>query len=159
MDPDEARRILEEERARGRGLIAGADTVDALEEARTAAVGRKSRIAEVQRSLAGLPPETRKELGRLTNEAFTELREAIDARRAELERNAHGALLASDAVDVTLPGRRPRAGSLHPLTLVEDRIVEIFTRMGYRVAEGPEIEDEWHNFEALNTRPTTPREP
>src|SRR6185295_6036554 len=79
-----------------------------------------------------------------------------EARRDELEEGAEDELLRADAVDVTLPGRRPRASSLHPLSLVQDRIVEIFTRMGYRVAEGPEIEDEWHNFEALNIPPDHP---
>jgi phenylalanyl-tRNA synthetase alpha chain len=97
-----------------------------------------------------MSPEDRREIGRLTNEAFTALREALEARSAELEEGADAVLLEADAVDVTLPGRRPRPGSLHPLTLVERRLVEVFTRMGYRVAEGPEIEDDWHNFEALN---------
>jgi phenylalanyl-tRNA synthetase alpha chain len=156
MDPDDARRILDEERRRGRELIAAATSAAALEEAKVAVLGRKSRVAEVQRSLASLPDEARRELGRATNETFTELREAIEARRDELEAGADSELLRGDAVDVTLPGRRPRAGSLHPLTLVEGAIVDVFTRMGYRVAEGPEIEDEWHNFEALNIPPDHP---
>jgi phenylalanyl-tRNA synthetase alpha chain len=156
MDPTEARRTLDEERARGRELIAAASSLDALEEAKVATLGRKSRVAEVQKSLGTLPPDRKPELGRLVNEAFTELREAIERRREELELGADAVLLQDDAVDVTLPGRRPRPGSLHPLTIVEARTVEIFTRMGYRVAEGPEIEDEWHNFEALNIPPDHP---
>jgi phenylalanyl-tRNA synthetase alpha chain len=156
MDPAEARRTLDEERARGRALVDDAASLEALEEAKVAILGRKSRVAEVQRSLASLPPEDKRELGRLTNEAFTELREAVERRRGELELGADAVLLEDDAVDVTLPGRRPRPGSLHPLSIVESRIVEIFTRMGYRVAEGPEIEDEWHNFEALNIPPDHP---
>jgi phenylalanyl-tRNA synthetase alpha chain len=87
---------------------------------------------------------------------FAVLREALAARGAELEERLEDVLLEGDAVDVTLPGRRPRSGSLHPLSIVEDRIVQIFTRMGYRVAQGPEIEDEWHNFEALNIPPDHP---
>jgi phenylalanyl-tRNA synthetase alpha chain len=110
----------------------------------------------VQRSLGALPAEARREIGRLVNETFAELRQAVERRRDELEVGSDDALLESDAVDVTLPGRRPRIGSLHPLTLVENRIVEIFTRLGYRVAEGPEIEDDWHNFEALNIPPDHP---
>ncbi len=156
MDPNEARRILEEEVARGRESIGAAGSLDALEEAKVAVLGRRARLGEVQRSLGGLPEAERRELGRLTNQAFTELREAVEARRAELQLGADAVLLEADAVDVTLPGRRPRPGSLHPLTLVERRIVEIFTRMGYRVAEGPEIEDDWHNFEALNIPPDHP---
>jgi phenylalanyl-tRNA synthetase alpha chain len=150
MEPNDARRILDEEVARGRGLIAEAGSADALEAAKVAVLGRKAPIGQVQRSLGGMSPEDRREIGRLTNEAFTALREALEARSAELEEGADAVLLEADAVDVTLPGRRPRPGSLHPLTLVERRLVEVFTRMGYRVAEGPEIEDDWHNFEALN---------
>ena len=150
MDPSEASRILDEQRTTGRALFAKARTLEALEEAKVAVLGRKAPIAQVQSSLGSLPADVRREIGRRTNEVFAELREALDARRAELEIGNDAELLEADRVDVTLPGRRPRAGSLHPLTIVEDRIVEIFTRMGYRVAEGPEIEDEWHNFEALN---------
>ena len=129
MDPNEAARTLERELERGRELIAAAGTLEALDEAKIGLLGRK---------------------------AFAELRSALEARRAELEEGAEDELLRADAVDVTLPGRRPRPGSLHPLTLVQERMVEIFTRMGYRVAEGPEIEDEWHNFEALNIPPDHP---
>jgi phenylalanyl-tRNA synthetase alpha chain len=150
MDPSEARRILEEERARGRELIARAGSIEELDRTKTGVLGRKAPVSEVQRSLGSLPEDDRRELGRLTNEVLAELRAEVDTRRAELEGGADAGLLSGDAVDVTLPGRRLRPGSFHPLTLVEDRIVDVFTRMGYRVAEGPEIEDEWHNFEALN---------
>src|ERR671937_458197 len=79
----------------------------------------------------------------------------LEAERARgLEHIA--AASTTDAVDVTLPGRRPRPGSLHPLTIVERHIVDAFTRMGYRVREGPEVEDDWHNFEALNIPPDHP---
>ena len=150
MDPSDARRILEEERARGRALIGQAGSIEELDRAKTAVLGRKAPVSEVQRSIGSLPEDERRELGRLTNEALAELRAEVERRRAELEGGADAELLSGDAVDVTLPGRRPRPGSFHPLTLVENRIVDVFTRMGYLVAEGPEIEDEWHNFEALN---------
>ena len=156
MDPTEAARILEQELERGRAMIAAARSVEELDEAKTAVLGRKAPIAGVQSSLGSLPADARRDLGRRTNEAFADLRSALDARRDELEEGAEDELLRADAVDVTLPGRRPRPSSLHPLSLVQDRIVEIFTRMGYRVAEGPEIEDEWHNFEALNIPPDHP---
>ena len=156
MDPNEAARTLEQELERGRELIAAAGTLEALDEAKIALLGRKAPISAVQSSIGSLPGDARRELGRRTNEAFAELRSALEARRAELEEGAEDELLRADAVDVTLPGRRPRPGSLHPLTLVQERMVEIFTRMGYRVAEGPEIEDEWHNFEALNIPPDHP---
>jgi phenylalanyl-tRNA synthetase alpha chain len=156
MDPTEAARILDEQLERGRALIAAADTTQALEEAKTAVLGRKAPLAGVQSSLGSLPADEKRDLGRRTNEVFAVLREALAARGAELEERLEDVLLEGDAVDVTLPGRRPRSGSLHPLSIVEDRIVEIFTRMGYRVAQGPEIEDEWHNFEALNIPPDHP---
>lgn len=150
MDPNDAHRVLDQELARGRDLIAGVSSLEALEDATSSILGRKTPLAEVQRSLGSIPEDARRELGRRVNDAYAELRAAVDGRRRELESGADAGLLQRDAVDVTLPGRRPRPGSLHPLTLVEDRIVDVFTRMGYRVAEGPEIEDDWHNFEALN---------
>ena len=150
MDADDARRILAAETERGRERIRAAASLEELEDAKVAVLGRKSPVASVQSSLGSLPAADKPEIGKLANRAFTALREALEARRDELEHAAEDALAETDAVDVTLPGRRPRPGSLHPLTLVEGRIVDVFTRMGYRVAEGPEIEDEWHNFEALN---------
>jgi len=150
MDPAEARRILEDERVRGRRLIASAASVDELDAARTSVLGRKTAIGGVGRALGGMVDEERRAVGRQANEVRSELEAAIEERRAALEGSAEAGLLERDRIDVTLPGRRPRHGSLHPLTLVEDRIVEVFTRMGYRVVEGPEIEDDWHNFEALN---------
>jgi len=150
MDPAEARRILEDERARGRRLIASASSLEELGSAKVAILGRKTPIGEVGRALGSMPDDERRALGRLANEVRDELEAAVRERQAELESSSERELLERDRVDVTLPGRRPPLGSLHPLTLVEDRIVEVFTRMGYRVAEGPEIEDDWHNFEALN---------
>lgn len=156
MDPSDARRILEGERARGRELIGRAGSIEELDRTKTDVLGRKAAVSEVQRSIGSLPEDERRELGRLTNEVLAELRAEVENRRAELEGGADAELLLADAVDVTLPGRRLRPGSFHPLTLVEDRMVDVFTRMGYRVAEGPEIEDEWHNFEALNIPPDHP---
>jgi phenylalanyl-tRNA synthetase alpha chain len=150
MDAQQARSIADEELERGLRAFTAADSVDALEAAKTAVLGRKSRLSEVQRALGSLPQDDRRDLGKRVNEAFAQLRNAFDVKRAELELASGAELLQSDAVDVTLPGRRPRAGSLHPLTLMEMEIVDIFTRMGYVAVEGPEVEDEWHNFDALN---------
>jgi phenylalanyl-tRNA synthetase alpha chain len=150
MDPNEARSIADAELERGLRSFAEAGSIDELEAAKTAILGRKSRLSDVQRSIGSVPRDERGELGKRVNEVFAHLRSAYDARRTELELATGSEILDADAVDVTLPGRRPRPGSLHPLTLVEQRMVQIFTRMGYRVAEGPEVEDEWHNFEALN---------
>jgi len=156
MDPAEARRILEEERARGLALIADAGTLDELEAARTAVLGRKAPWSEVQKSLGSLEADHRKQVGMLANDVRSALEAALEERRTALEASSESGLLEADAVDVTLPGRRPRPGSLHPLTIVRRQIVDVFTRMGYRVVEGPEIEDDWHNFEALNIPPDHP---
>jgi phenylalanyl-tRNA synthetase alpha chain len=156
MTPDDALRILEEERRRGVEAFEAASSLDELESAQVAILGRKARFAGVQRSLGDLEPEDRKRVGKAANEVRTALQEALAKRRSALEAAAEEELLAADAVDVTLPGRRPPAGSLHPLTIVEKQIVEIFTRLGYRVAEGPEVENDWYNFQALNIPPDHP---
>jgi phenylalanyl-tRNA synthetase alpha chain len=156
MDPTEAARTLDEQLERGRALIAAADTPEALEEAKTAVLGKKAPLAGVQKSLGSLPDDAKRDLGRRTNEVFTVLRETLEARRVELEEGDVAERLEADRVDVSLPGRRLRSGSLHPLTIVETEIADIFTRMGYLVVEGPEIEDQWHNFDALNIPPDHP---
>jgi phenylalanyl-tRNA synthetase alpha chain len=156
MDPAEATRILDEQLSSGRSLFAEAQTLEALEEAKVAVLGRKAPVSRVQSSLGSLPADVRRDLGRRTNEVFAELRAALEARRSELETGGDTELLEADRVDVTLPGRPTRGGSLHPLTIVEAEIVDIFTRMGYRVVEGSEVEDEWHNFDALNIPPDHP---
>jgi phenylalanyl-tRNA synthetase alpha chain len=155
-DPQEMVRSLERERERGLRAFAGASTLDELEAAQVAILGRKAPFSEIQRALGSLGPDARRDVGRTVNETRAALQGASDARRAELEAATEETLLAADRMDLSLPGRRPRSGSLHPLTLVEDEIVEVFLRLGYRVAEGPEIEDEWHNFEALNIPPDHP---
>ena len=119
-------------------------------------MGRKTRFAEAQRALGSFDHEDRRVVGKLANEVRDVLHTAIEERRAALEVADESRLLDADGVDVTLPGRRPRPGSLHPLAIVERRVVEVFTRMGYQVVEGPEIEDDWHNFEALNIPPDHP---
>jgi phenylalanyl-tRNA synthetase alpha chain len=92
----------------------------------------------------------------VANEARDALNRAFDERRVALEEHAEDELLVSDRIDLTLPGRRPPRGSVHPLTIVEDEIVEVFLRLGFRVVDGPEIEDDWHNFQALNIPPDHP---
>jgi phenylalanyl-tRNA synthetase alpha chain len=156
MDPADARATLEAERARGLEAVASAVALEDLDGLRVAFLGRKAPWSEVQRSLGSFDPDARRELGRLANEVKATLEGALEERRAALEGSAEDALLQGDRVDVTLPGRRQQPGSLHPLTIVRSQIVDVFTRMGYRVAEGPEIEDDWHNFEALNIPPDHP---
>jgi phenylalanyl-tRNA synthetase alpha chain len=156
MDVSELRRTLDRERARGLEAFASASSLEELEAASVSILGRRSALGDVQRSLGSLEEEQRRELGKLVNETRQVLTDARDARRAGLEGAAEAGLLAADALDLSLPGRRAPAGSLHPMTLVENEIVEVFLRLGFRVAEGPEIEDDWHNFEALNIPPDHP---
>ena len=156
ISADEALRTLDEELARGLDLIAVAMSVQELEAAEVAALGRKSRFSSVQRALGALSEEDRRTVGERTNEVRDAFRAALAARRAELDAGREARLLEADRIDVTLPGRRLRPGSLHPLTIVQYEIVDIFTRMGYRVVEGPEVETEWYNFDALNFAPDHP---
>ena len=156
MNAGEMTEALEAERARGLEAFAGAATLADLEIAATSIMGRKSRSAEIQRSLGSLSQDDRRGAGKVANEVRTALQEALDSRRAELEVQAEAALLVADKLDMSLPGRGRGLGSLHPLTLAEDQIVDVFQAMGYRVVEGPEIEDDWHNFEALNIPPDHP---
>jgi phenylalanyl-tRNA synthetase alpha chain len=156
MDSQEMLGILDDAREEGLRAIREARSIDDVEAASVRILGRKSRIAEVQRAIGSLPPEARGDVGQRVNAARSKLETAVETRRAELQLAAEDALLSEDRVDLTLPGRRPRPGSLHPFSLIESEIVEIFTRMGYRVVEGPEVEDEWHNFDALNIPPDHP---
>ncbi len=135
---------------------AGVETLADLDAVEGELIGRKSEIAQARRDLGTLPPEERKDAGRALNEAHETAKAALDARRAELELEAENALLAQDRVDVTLPGAVPPRGTHHLLTQTMDEVCDIFRAMGYQVADGPEIELAWYNFDALNTPPTHP---
>jgi phenylalanyl-tRNA synthetase alpha chain len=150
LDRESALRILQEQEERGRAAISAAASLEELEAAERAFTGRRSPFADVQRALGDLGPKDRRDLGRRANEVRGALETAGAERRRALEAEREAALLAADRVDLTLPGRRARPGSVHPLSAVLDEIVEVFTRMGYRVVEGPEIETEYYNFDALN---------
>ena len=156
MDASEMRRTLETERDRGVARFEAAASLDELDATQVEVLGRKAPFSQVQKALGGLSHEDRRDVGLLVNEARAALTAALEARREVLHLQVEGALLEADRVDLSLPGRRPPAGSLHPLTIVEREIVGVFTSLGYRVAEGPEIEDDWHNFQALNIPPDHP---
>ena len=156
MDALEMRTVLQAERDRGISLFEQAEDLASLEVAQTAVLGRRSPFSQIQRVLGSLTPEERREVGKFANEARQAMTEAFDERRAALDAVAETVLLAADALDLSLPGRRPRHGSLHPLTIVERELVQVFTSLGFKVAEGPEIEDDWHNFQALNIPPDHP---
>lgn len=130
--------------------IASATQLAALEDIRVRLLGKKGEITALLKSLGAMEPQARRAAGARINEAKQALTSAIEARRAALEAQALAAQLADDAIDVTLPGRGQRIGGLHPVTRVRRRIEQIFRGAGFIVADGPEIEDDWHNFEALN---------
>ena len=150
------RRTLETERDRGVARFQAAASLDELDAAQVEVLGRKAPFSQVQKELGGLSHEERRDVGLLANEARAALTAALEVRRDALHLEAEGALLDADGVDLSLPGRRQPVGSLHPLTIVEREIVGVFTSLGFRVAEGPEIEDDWHNFQALNIPPDHP---
>src|SRR6266511_548361 len=156
MEPDAAQRTLDQELQRGLELIAQADSVVAVERARQAVLGRKSAFSEVQRSLGSFSEQDRRSIGHRANEVRDALEQGIRQRREALAESEELERLERDRVDVTLPGRRPRPGAMHPLAVTEYEIVDIFTRMGYRVVEGNEVETDWYNFTALNIPPAHP---
>ncbi|HET6603980.1 MAG TPA: phenylalanine--tRNA ligase subunit alpha [Xanthomonadaceae bacterium] len=136
--------------------VESADSIEALEAVRVRTLGRHGAITGQLKSLGKLPPEQRREQGEQVNLARDRLHQAIIARRTRLEQAELAERVAGERVDVTLPGRDAERGTLHPVMHTLERIVAIFSRLGYGVAEGPEIEDDWHNFEALNFPPHHP---
>ncbi len=136
--------------------IAAAQTPEAVEALRVGLLGKQGSITAQLKQLGALPPEQRKAAGEAINRARDAVGQALAARKAVLEEAALDARLAGEAVDVTLPGRGAARGGIHPVSRTLERIAEIFGRLGYELADGPEIEDDWHNFEALNFPPHHP---
>jgi len=123
----------------------------ALENAKARYLGKAGVLTAELKALGTLPADTRKEMGARINAAKTELEAALDARRESLANAKLEKQLAGDALDVSLPGRGAGTGGLHPLSLVLERVESLFATLGFEVADGPEIEDDFHNFTALNT--------
>ena len=136
--------------------IAAADSVLALKEARLAHSGDKSPLALANRAIGGIPPQDRKEAGRLLGAARGRVQQALAERTAEVEKVELARSLADEAVDVTLPVQLSPEGAIHPITGLIDLISDVFVAMGWDVAEGPELEHEWLNFDALNIGPDHP---
>jgi phenylalanyl-tRNA synthetase alpha chain len=138
--------------------IAGAADLAAIERVRIAALGKKGRIPELMARLGSLPADRRKAFGQAVNSLKTRVGEALENRKAELERKALSARLATETADVTLPVRLGplQDGRIHPVNQVWDEVVEIFADMGFSVAEGPDIETDDLNFTKLNIPPEHP---
>ncbi|MBD3650063.1 MAG: phenylalanine--tRNA ligase subunit alpha [Alcanivorax sp.] len=130
--------------------VAGAGDARALDDVRVRYLGKKGEISALLKSLGGLSAEERPKAGALINEAKQRVQAAIDERRQTLEEAALNEQLSAETLDVTLPGRGEQPGALHPVTRMRRRMEDFFLRLGFDIAEGPEVEDDFHNFEALN---------
>ena len=141
---------LEQLSEQAKSAIAQARELDTLEHLRVEYLGKKGSITALLKNLGQLSAENRPAAGARINEVKQALQALINAHKQHLEDRALGAQLAAQALDVTLPGRSVDVGGLHPVTRTLERIETFFTGVGYQVATGPEIEDDYHNFEALN---------
>jgi phenylalanyl-tRNA synthetase alpha chain len=154
--PDVATR-LEELRSEAEAAIAQAPDAATLEELRVRYLGRKSELTTVLRGIRDLPPDERGPVGKAANEARVTLEEVLDLRKEALEGDELERRLAEDRVDVTLPGDPPRpVGHLHVINATRRDIEDVFLGLGFSVAEGPEVEFDYYNFEALNMPPAHP---
>jgi phenylalanyl-tRNA synthetase alpha chain len=133
------------------GAFAATNDPDALEQVKARYLGKSGQITELMKGLGKLPPEEKKTAGAVINRAKGEIEAALNARREAIKLAALEARLAEEALDVTLPGRGESRGGLHPVTRTLERIEGLFRSIGFEVADGPEIEDDFHNFTALNT--------
>ena len=135
--------------------INAANTLDELKEARIAHAGDRSALALANREIGALPPAAKAEAGKRIGEARGKVNDALASRTQELEKVRDAALLETEAVDVTTVSAKLRGGR-HPLTTIQEQISDVFIALGYAVAEGPEVETEWFNFDALNISPDHP---
>ncbi|NJL83130.1 MAG: phenylalanine--tRNA ligase subunit alpha [Chloroflexaceae bacterium] len=131
--------------------ISAVDSLDRLEELRLAYLGKKGQLSQILRAMGQLGPEDRPQIGAIANEVKETLQAKVDNQRQTLQNAQIQAQLAAETLDVTLPGVSRPLGRQHPLNSTIDRVLEIFVGLGYTVAEGPQIETDYYNFEALNT--------
>ncbi|MBZ0256757.1 phenylalanine--tRNA ligase subunit alpha [bacterium] len=149
-DREQLQNQLREAQEKGAADFEAAESPQSLYEARTKYLGKKGVVKGILRGLGGLSNEERPIVGQVANEVADALEAVYQSRLADLKRVESEAKLERDAVDVTFPGTWARRGARHPLMMMLDEIEEIFYSMGYDISEGPEIEDEYHNFDALN---------
>ena len=138
------------------GAIGSADTLDALEAVRIAALGKQGSVSALLKTMGSMSPEERQTQGPIINGLRESITSALTLKKADLETADLNRRLASERVDMTLPAPETPRGTVHPVSQVMDELAEIFADMGFAVAEGPEIEDDWHNFTALNIPETHP---
>ncbi|HEX6516866.1 MAG TPA: phenylalanine--tRNA ligase subunit alpha [Nocardioidaceae bacterium] len=152
LKPDEVEAMREAALA----AIAAAGSLDELKRVRTEHAGDRSPLALANREIGALPPQARKEAGMRVGQARAAVNQALASRQAELDAEHEARTLAEETVDVTLPWDREPEGARHPLTTLQELIADVFVAMGWEVAEGPEVEAEWLNFDALNLGPDHP---
>ncbi|HVQ19325.1 MAG TPA: phenylalanine--tRNA ligase subunit alpha [Actinomycetes bacterium] len=152
LHPDELTRARDEAIA----AIAAATSLEVLKAARIAHAGDRSPLALANREIGALPPQAKADAGKRVGQARGEVRAALARREAELQEADDIRVLVEERADVTLPTDRLPRGARHPLTTLQERISELFIGMGYEIAEGPEVEAEWYNFDALNMPPAHP---
>jgi len=138
------------------GLIEAANTLDALEAVRVSALGKQGSVSALLKTMGSMSPEERQTQGPIINGLRESITSALASKKADLETADLNRRLASERVDMTLPAPETPRGTVHPVSQVMDELAEIFADMGFAVAEGPEIEDDWHNFTALNIPETHP---
>lgn len=136
--------------------IAAATDLADLKTIRTAHAGERSALSLANREIGALPPQAKAEAGKRVGAARASVRDALQSRQEQLENDRDARALADERVDVTLPWDRHPVGARHPLSTISEHIADVFVAMGYEVAEGPEVETEWHNFDALNLAPDHP---
>jgi phenylalanyl-tRNA synthetase alpha chain len=152
LAPEQVARALDEALT----AVAAASNLDELKAARIAHEGDRAPLSLASAEIGALPPQARAEAGRRVGAARSQLREALRERQTVLEADRDRQVLITEAVDVTLPTDRSLPGARHPVTMISDRLSDVFVAMGYEVAEGPEVEAEWYNFDALNIPPDHP---
>jgi phenylalanyl-tRNA synthetase alpha chain len=142
--------------ADARAAFAAADDLDALKAARLAHAGDRSPLALANREIGALPPAAKADVGKRVGQARAAVKSALEEREVVLTQERDARVLESEAVDITLPVGRAAVGGRHPLTTLMERMADVFISMGYDIAEGPEAEAEWANFDALNVPPDHP---
>lgn len=147
MDLKEKLQSIEKEAEK---LFKDVDDLDRLEELRIEFLGKKGRITDVLRQMGKIPAEERPVIGQIANQLKTKLNELIQLKKNELEELIREKRLAEEKIDITLPGAGPEIGHYHPLTQIINEVKDVFIGLGFTIAEGPEIETEYNNFEALN---------
>ena len=147
---------LEKIEALAKQELASCTEIKALDDLRIKFLGKKGELTAILKQMGKLSAEERPVIGQLANKVRADIEEALGSKLASLKADAQAAKLAEEKIDITLPGKQAPFGKLHPLTKVENEIREIFIGMGFNIADGSEIDDDYHVFEALNLPPRSP---